>query len=230
MKKKKVKKINEKTVLFAVLIVLLILAVGSLFVIKPKISEFTIYEEVCENESYFVYEGRNFSKGNLMEEVQHTRIGRFMRYDNLGCDILEEHNVIESSMACVLLNEEIERLTEIADWMFADKRELPEGVEEKQEEVCEQVEVDDMRVEWFERCKLDDYGAYDDCEYCLEGEEDCKKTILILINKEDLTIEWLEENCECANHCDNPDFEGFNCKDTPCFLWNCNGYVVERVK
>ena len=105
--------------------------------------------------------------------------------------------------------------------------------------LIKKVEVEDIRIEWFERCERDN------CEYCIEGEKDCKKSILVLKEKEDLTIDWLGTNCVCVEecpprtevykgHCHHKSFircdkkieigNAFRCSDSVNMKWDCKNY------
>ncbi len=111
---------------------------------------------------------------------------------------------------------------------------------------CELVKVDEIEIKKeveeciqdidivLEKCgdnlrciKNFNYGY--DCK--VEFNETGSKIFKIYkISKKDLTIEWLDDNCECENYCDNPDFKEFNCKDNPCFLWKYEDYIIKRVR
>ena len=112
-------------------------------------------------------------------------------------------------------------------------------------EVCELVEVDEINLgkckEGFEQAdepsglSKDILMCYQEtCEYIEEVDwSSCSSIydfiVIQRISKQDLTIEWLDGNCECENYCDNPDFKEFNCKDNPCFLWKYEDYIIKRV-
>ena len=104
------------------------------------------------------------------------------------------------------------------------------------EEVCEQVEVDEIEI----YSRIIYYNAsnthipiemFANKSYTLitNNEEYWFYENYEKISKQDLSIEWLDDNCECENYCDNPDFKEFNCKDNPCYLWKYEDYVIRRV-
>lgn len=78
--------------------------------------------------------------------------------------------------------------------------------------ICEQVEVDGLNLEYSKQ-KLS--GSEAGIRFFKTGE---------------LTEKLLNENCECENYCDNPDFPGFDCKNKPCFLWSCGNHTIQRIK
>ncbi len=206
MKKKKDRFFVLQAILVGVFVILLIWAIGRRLNQEPT---FTITEEVCENETYLVYDHRNFSRGSLMETIAYLKIGKYTRYDDLGCDILEEHGVLNSFIPCTLLNEELVELNEIVTWLF-ERGKLPSKVEEKQREVCEQVEVDEIL---FGETKVDGY-----------------------VNKKYLqdNPEWLDENCEKIFKCSNgleitldeySSIERF--EDCKLMKYSCGDYTVE---
>ncbi len=248
MKKKKDRFLHVfQLVLAGVFVILLIWAIGKRLNQEPT---FTIYEEVCENETYLVYDHRNFSRGSLMETIAYLKIGKYTRYDDLGCDILEEHGVLNSFIPCTLLNEELVELNEIVAWLF-DGGKLPSNVEEKQREVCEQVEVEEI---FLGKCKggfeqVDEPDgltkhilmcSQENCEYMEEINwsfctTDYDFIIMEQTPKKDLTIEWLDGNCEFIESCEKIDSDwyctiGFKDGDLPLQKYSCFDKYTVGVK
>ncbi len=231
MKKKKLKRVNEKSVLWVVFILLAILSIGSLFAMKSKI-DFTIYEEVCENETTANCEFK-YEECSVM--VIDKDIKDFDAKDYIGkVGTFGLYNPVKFLGDCeynkdIPINED--------GSIDIDKEFIDNFCKIFEEEVCKQVEVEE--IEFFK----DITEENPNCEGAIINVKDCNinnKSDCIyygsgcfqfeVISKEDITIEWLDENCGCENYCDNPDFKGFNCKDTPCFVWKCGDYFVERIK
>ncbi len=206
MKNKKLKWINERTVLRVVFVLLLILAIGSLFVGKPK-TTFTIYEEVCRNGTQFV-ENLNGS----------SECYKGFRY---GCN---------SSKSTKDYND---------NWCYWYK-ECPDII-------CEPVEVDEIFLgeckEGFEQvdepsgltkhilmCSQDLCDYIGEINYCFSAYD---FVVMQGISKEDLTIEWLDENCECpflwtceksfVKSCSKPRYKDYE----KCLKYKCGKYTVE---
>lgn len=112
-----------------------------------------------------------------------------------------------------------------------------------QKEVCEQVEVDEINLGVYEEFVFRDEGTLSCFNKCyFKGEIDENFSGFVqpkkreeydiikyekknrAISKQDLTIEWLDGNCEIAR-C--TPCEDLDCKNQECNLYSCGNYIVE---
>ena len=124
-----------------------------------------------------------------------------------------ENSPTESELisACLNINGTIheDERWEDKKWDFTLYCMIEDFTHEK--EVCEDVEVE----------RIFDY------EWAVNDE---RKDRHILIEKDDLTIDWLENNCECGILC-SPDYEGHvACKRGICVKYKCGNYYVEVLR
>ena len=78
--------------------------------------------------------------------------------------------------------------------------------------------------------RTDVVSYYGDDVICIPEEENILSLECKEIFSEDLDIGWLNTHARCINHCDNPDFKGFNCKKNPCFIWEFGISEIRRTK
>jgi len=161
-------------------------------------NEFIITKEECRNETDFSFNPEIHYKIDTIEYY----------YRNIGCDYIKELNLSITPTLCV----EYENLIkELRDFIPPSKNET--------KEICEQVEVD-----YF-------LGEANGCTgECYDKENSkciCLNDFHTKYYKKDLTIEWLDENCECVG---NPECLKNN-KLTCCSgKYKCGDYIVERLR
>jgi hypothetical protein len=158
--------------------------------------DYKITQKSCHNEM-LINNTLEHQKDSLYDQLFNIQ----EKFSDLGCDILKRHNVLNSSLTCELLEKELKNYSNRIDVIWKDLFYY--------EEVCEQVEVDEIRYK--ESCNGNACGG-------------------ALIYKEDLTKEWLNTNSdECF---DLKDLSWYNqtspyWNDLICSKYKLGNYTIE---
>lgn len=155
------------------------------------------------------------SKTNLIMEFHKD-------YREQGCLYYWRYGILNESILCLKMHEESqERQREIGEY---------EELKHEEIEVCEEVEV-----------KLEEFYGYDYCDIKGYG-KDCYESFdlrtieereAFRLNRKEISIEWLNENCEIIKSC-SPSEKGYCIQsydeDAEYFKYQCGDYKFEVTK
>lgn len=193
------KKINNQMPI-AIAIITFFLVFGytySLIFYGESTPELTIYKEECRNETLVIFEGKPYRIYELEYEISdYIKPGLRERYRDLGCDVLEKHDVLGAFLPCMLLKKDLDDMENIwwnlVEAQFEGIDKLNKTlIQKRTEETCEPVIVEEIEYQDGVYCDEIEDGYKG---FCFHRNTDLTKTI----SKQDLNISWLDENCECA--------------------------------
>ena len=229
-----------------VILVAIIIISFAYFYLKPNQEQFTIYKEECKIEV-------NWDGIDLYEEhIENTEMNMLMAQNNYlirKCDIPDEvrEKIEETNGWMYDINWEdeysldcIASLLKIADARWTVDFSMEQIEELRNKEVCEEVEVDEIKIpdkSGTRDCKCIEYltceEVFKDCSdkkisggFCKEYGE-CNYYQFETISKEDLTREFLNKNAECIlcyyDSDNSVDLDGY-CEDKN--FDNCGKYAI----
>ena len=222
---------------------LVIVGVIVLIEINLNETEFEITKEECRNETYLNY--------SYHQEI-HRKIEIIEYYHrNIGCDYIKEmntSNICYNNTLCA----EYEKIIKF----LLDSIPIPKKITE---EICEPVEVEEIEFdkETMWSLEWENIHKYFKCIWNCEDlnrhlplgknvkkcdvDEECNY-LKPTLSKQDLTIEWLDENCKCYecvelipcegtgfNMCSGEkEIDTFSCICTKCQKYKCiDSYYVK---